>query len=293
LQLATAPVSWGIRYPTDQQQISWRNCLDEMAAAGFIWTELGPPGFIPGSSEEIGIELQIRELRLCAASVQGSLADPKTNQDLILATTHACDALASLGGSTLVIIDGRYSDRLSTDPLSQPLVNEENWLRIMQTAHDMAQIAVHDYGLQAAFHPHTDTHIETPENTYRFLEEMDNTLLGICLDTGHLAYCGIDPIEFTKRYIHQISHVHLKNIDLKFRERVLSNRIPYVEAVAQGIFTNPQAGSLDLQEIVRLLEVSEYDGFIVMEQDMYPAPSNKPLPIAIETKKFMSELGLI
>ena len=42
LQLGTAPDSWGVWFPRDPHQVDWKQYLDDVANAGYIWTELGP-----------------------------------------------------------------------------------------------------------------------------------------------------------------------------------------------------------------------------------------------------------
>jgi len=47
LTLGTAPDSWGVWFPEDAHQVTWRQYLDELPQAGYVWTELGPQGFLP------------------------------------------------------------------------------------------------------------------------------------------------------------------------------------------------------------------------------------------------------
>jgi inosose dehydratase len=47
LNLGTAPDSWGVWFPEDAHQVSWQQYLDEVPRAGYVWTELGPQGFLP------------------------------------------------------------------------------------------------------------------------------------------------------------------------------------------------------------------------------------------------------
>jgi len=42
LRLGTAPDSWGVWFAQDPQQVGWKQYLDDVANAGYIWTELGP-----------------------------------------------------------------------------------------------------------------------------------------------------------------------------------------------------------------------------------------------------------
>ena len=45
LSLGTAPDSWGVWFPQDDHQVGWKQYLDEVALAGYLYTELGPQGF--------------------------------------------------------------------------------------------------------------------------------------------------------------------------------------------------------------------------------------------------------
>ena len=47
LRLGSAPDSWGVWFPSDPKQIPWQRFLDEIAEAGYEWTELGPYGYLP------------------------------------------------------------------------------------------------------------------------------------------------------------------------------------------------------------------------------------------------------
>ena len=42
IKVGTCPDSWGVWFPQDAKQTPWQRCLDEMAASGYHWIELGP-----------------------------------------------------------------------------------------------------------------------------------------------------------------------------------------------------------------------------------------------------------
>ena len=44
LRLGTAPDSWGVWFAEDAHQVGWKQYLDDVANAGYVWTELGPQG---------------------------------------------------------------------------------------------------------------------------------------------------------------------------------------------------------------------------------------------------------
>lgn len=41
-----------------------------------------------------------------------------------------------------------------------------------------------------------------------------------------------------------------------------------------------------------VLREIDYEGFAIVEQDMYPAPFDKPLPIAKRTRAYLREIGI-
>src|SRR5205823_4775151 len=47
LRVGIAPDSWGVWFPSDPLQTPWQRYLDEVAQAGYEYTELGPYGYLP------------------------------------------------------------------------------------------------------------------------------------------------------------------------------------------------------------------------------------------------------
>jgi inosose dehydratase len=58
------------------------------------------------------------------------------------------------------------------------------------------------------------------------------------------------------------------------------------------MFCEPSRGAVDFMAFRDLLIELDYDGFAIVEQDMYPAPFDKPLPIARRTRAYLQEIGL-
>ena len=52
LRLGTAPDSWGVWFADDPHQVTWDVYLDEIARVGYVYTELGPQGFVPHKGRE-------------------------------------------------------------------------------------------------------------------------------------------------------------------------------------------------------------------------------------------------
>src|SRR4029450_2211916 len=73
LQLGIAPDSWGVWFPEDPQQVTWRQYLDEIARAGDVGTEVGARGFLPQDPAQLRDELDSRGLRVCGGTVFAGL----------------------------------------------------------------------------------------------------------------------------------------------------------------------------------------------------------------------------
>ena len=49
--VGSAPDSWGVWFPDDPDQTPYTRFLDEVAASGYEWIELGPFGYLPTDPE--------------------------------------------------------------------------------------------------------------------------------------------------------------------------------------------------------------------------------------------------
>jgi len=56
-------------FPDDPQQTPYGRFLDEVAASGYEWIELGPFGYLPTDPKQLGDELAARNLKLSAGTV--------------------------------------------------------------------------------------------------------------------------------------------------------------------------------------------------------------------------------
>ena len=59
-----------------------------------------------------------------------------------------------------------------------------------------------------------------------------------------------------------------------------------------GILCEPSRGAVDFEAFRDVLDRVNYQGWAIVEQDMYPAPFDKPLPIAKQTRRYLREIGI-
>jgi len=292
LKIGSAPDSWGVWFPEDPRQISWSRCLDEIAEAGYEWTELGPYGYLPTDLTTLKHELGRRNLKACAAFAMAPMEESQRWVDLENQVLGAGELLAGLNATYLVLIDDLYSDPSTGELIAPRELNDEAWKHLIETAHKVARLADEKFGLQVVFHPHAETHVEFEPQIERFLDDTDPGEIKICLDIGHHAYRGGDPIAFMRKHHDRIPYLHLKSVDPRKQQEVQEQKIPFGEAVAGNVFCEPSEGSVDFGAFRDLLLELNYDGFAVVEQDMYPCDFDRPLPIAKRTRKYLSDIGL-
>lgn len=263
MQIATAPGTWGIEPPPQPTDPPWERIADEIAAAGFDGTELGPLDYYPTDPPALRAALSGRGLALPAGFVMEPLSRDRSAAVAIAQRTS--ELVAAAGGTVLVLIDGLDAQRVATAGRADVAVrlDHHDWERLVGTTNIVIDVAA-AVGLQVAFHPHAGTFVEFQDEIDRLLTD---TNVGLCVDTGHAVYADIDPVELTRRYASRIEHVHLKDVDGPKLRDCLRREVGFVEAVGEGVFTPLGEGSVDLRGVAVALDEAGYDGWATFEQD--------------------------
>ncbi len=293
LRLGTAPDSWGVWFPSDPQQVTWDVYLDEISRVGYVYTELGPQGFMPQDPEQLRDELAKRNLTVCGGTVfaglhKGKEALAKAIDDF----GREAKLLAALGAEYLVHLPEQYTDMHTGEATEAEEIDPEQWKNLVSGTDELARVLLNEYGVKLVFHPHADTHVDTQVRIERFLSDTDPHLVNLCLDTGHIAYCEGDNIEIVKRFPERITYVHLKSVDPVVRARVLAENIALSEAVTLGVMCEPPYGEPDMPPLLDALGGLDREIFAVIEQDLYPVEPDIPLPIGARTAGYYVGCGL-
>jgi inosose dehydratase len=288
--LGSAPDSWGVWFADDPKQTPWHRFLDEVAAAGYRWIELGPYGYLPTDLDVLKTELERRQLRVTGTFAMFHFEREGAWDESRETVKRTCELLDALHAQYLILIDDVYTNLFTGEALASADLDDEAWGRLIETTHQIAD-AARQHGLHPVLHPHAETHIEYEHQIERFLDDGDDGI-GLCLDVGHHAYRGGNPIAFIRRHHERIPYLHLKSVDREVQQRVESDGIPFAKAVANDMFVEPSKGAVDFKALRDILAEVGYEGFGIVEQDMYPAPFDKPFPIAQRTHKYLLEIGL-
>ncbi|MGC2172900.1 MAG: TIM barrel protein, partial [Candidatus Sulfotelmatobacter sp.] len=208
LKIGTAPDSWGVWFPDDPKQIPWERFLDEVVEAGYEWIELGPYGYLPTDIKKLQKELEKRHLKVSGTFAMCNLEERSAWPELERQVLGAGELLSTLGAKFIVLIDDTYSDLFSGKPTGPSELDDAAWGRLIATTQRVADIVRTKFGLTLVYHPHAETHVEYEEQIEKFLDQTDPARVSLCLDTGHHAYRGGDPVSFMRRHHDRIGYLH-------------------------------------------------------------------------------------
>ncbi|HLJ11493.1 MAG TPA: sugar phosphate isomerase/epimerase [Planctomycetaceae bacterium] len=292
VKIGTAPDNWGVWFPSDPKQTPWNRFLDEVVEAGYDCIELGPYGYLPTDKAKLHDELGKRKLQVAGTFAMGHLEDDASWPALEKQVLGAGESLSSLGARFLVLIDDTYTDLFTGKAYRPARLNDSEWKKLIDRTHQIADIAHDRFGLTVVFHPHAETHVEYEDQIERLLADTNPERVFLCLDTGHHAYRGGDPVAFMRRHHKRIPYLHLKSVDRDIQKRVERDHVPFAIAVGQDMFCEPSKGAVDFPAFRNVLREIDYDGWAIVEQDMYPAPFDKPMPIAKRTREYLRKIGI-
>ena len=298
IPVANAPCSWGVLEFDDHiAPLGYREVLDQLASCEYAASELGDWGFMPTDPEALRREIQARSLRLVGAFVPIALSDPaahRAGSETAIRTARLLkdagygDAFivladATEGNARRIAIAGRVTE---TDGLTPA-----QWDVVAPAAARVAAAVRDATGLRTVFHPHCGSFVETASEIDALMSRTDPQLLGLCLDTGHLTYAGADPHQIYERYHPRVWHVHFKDCDERVAAASRAAGAGYLAAVRARLFCELGSGSVDFAAVIAALRAIDYDGWIVVEQDVFPG-NGSPAESARASRQYLRSLGI-
>ncbi|MBY6351726.1 sugar phosphate isomerase/epimerase family protein [Rhodococcoides corynebacterioides] len=298
IRVGSAPDSWGVWFPEDPQQTPYERFLDEVSASGYEWIELGPFGYLPTDPQKLTAELEARNLKLSAGTVFEHLHQDDAWDAVWTQIEDVAKLTAAVGGKHVVVIPEMWRDPSTGAVLEDRTLTADQWRKKTEGMNALGRRMFEQYGVKAQYHPHADSHVDTEENVYRFLDGTSSEFVNLCLDTGHISYCGGDNIAIIERAPERIGYLHLKQVDEAVRDKVLAEDLPFGEAVRLGAMTEPPLGIPAMPPLLETVERLATEGrltadlFAIVEQDMYPCEVDAPLPIARRTRQYLGSCGV-
>lgn len=290
VRVGTAPVSWGVWFPSDSRQPPWDRFLDEVVLAGYKAIELGPPGYLPTDPLILRRELDARKLAVTGTFLIGNFHQHNAWTDLKSQVAAICSLLDELSAGYLVLISAFHTDLFSGQSIGPVVLERDDWQRMIETVHQIGGYSK-ARSITSVFHPHAETAVEYDDQVERFLADTDPGLVSLCLDVGHYAYRNGDPLALMRRHHERISYLHLKNVDRTILKRSQDEGLTFARAVEMGVFSDLDKGAVDFEALRKVLDIASFDGWGIVEQDMYPVEFDKPLPIAKRNREYLDRIG--
>jgi len=298
IQIANAPCSWGVlEFELEGKSLGFEQVLSEMVETGYAGTELGDWGFMPSIPHELNAVLSDKNLQLLGAFVPVAMAKEEAHEAGVELALKTAGLMFDAGYKDAFIVladeNGSVDERTKNAGRITPEMGlkEEQWVTFASGAEKIAKAVKDKYGMRTVFHHHCGGYVETPQEVAKLMELTNPDLLGLCLDMGHFAFGGGDPVEALEKYYNRIWHVHFKDFNPKIGQQALDEKFDYFKAVEAGVFCELGKGNVDFQTIVDILKRNEYDGWIVVEQDVLPG-MGLPKKCAANNRTFISSLGL-
>jgi inosose dehydratase len=266
IRVANAPLSYGafeMTVGTDFAVPDPVDVLEAIAAAGYEGTDLGPPGYL-GEGDELRERLEASRLEIVGGFVPMRFSEPGEDGAGLRHTLDLFDA-AGAAGARPVLCDAGGPERIANPGRggedASLRLGDARW-RTLADGVARAADAARERGYEPVFHHHTSTYVEGVPEIERLLEDTDVALL---LDSGHLLVAGGDPVAALRDWGERIGAVHVKDVRLDVLAEVKAERADTLTAWRRGLFCALGQGDVDLDAFCAAL--SEYDGWVVVEQD--------------------------
>ena len=289
VKLGIAPIAWtNDDMPDLGKENTFEQCVSEMALAGFTGSEVGNK--YPKDPEVLKKALELRGVEICNQWFSSFLIT-KPFEEVEKEFRAQLAFLKAMGAKVIGASEQSYSvqGQMDTPVFGHKYeMNDEEWDTFCTGMNKLGKIAKEEYGIALTFHDHMGTVVQSLAEVDRMMENTDPEYVSLLFDTGHFTYCGEDPLEVVKKYVHRIKHVHLKDIRPEVVEQVKKENMSFLAGVRAGAFTIPGDGCINYDPIFKVLEDAGYEGYMVVEAEQDPAKAN-PLEYAIRARKFIAE----
>ena len=303
MNICGAPCCWGVDDVKNPYLPPWQRVLKEAKEAGYRAIELGPYGYLPIDVKQVSEELEKNELAIVAGTIFDDLVSESNYENLLKQTEDICSLITKLPKLPvhenqhfptpyMTIMDWGHDERDYAAGHSDraPRLSEEDWKKMVKHIEGICTKAA-EYGVRPVIHPHAGGYIEFADEIDKIAEDIPYEVAGLCLDTGHLYYSGMDPAEWLKKYASRLDYVHFKDVNETVYREVLNEKIRFFEGCGKGSMCPIGKGTLDYPGIKNALKEIGYSGYITIEQERDPRNSDTSLRDVKESVTYLKSVG--
>ena len=155
----------------------------------------------------------------------------------------------------------------------------------------IADLAWRKHRVRTVIHPHAGGYIEFEHEIRQVIADVPQETAGLCLDTGHLYYSGMDPVTWFWANADRLDYIHFKDIDLDVYRQVMGERIRFFAACGKGVMCPIGKGVIDYPAIRQLLQDIDYHGYITIEQERDPRKAGGSLGDVMQSLDYLKSVG--
>jgi inosose dehydratase len=282
-------------------QLTWKNMseaqvLAEIALAGYD----GAPAN-PRQGEDAAATVELYEsvgLRPAPGYLGGDFWR-EDQENLLLARAEEFATFAQAVGCTeLYVAAGGFNNYVTARGLTRTQVaghvhpndsmSDEEYRQFAATLNQVGAITL-EKGVSSCFHNHVGSVIETRAEIDRLWAMVDRDTVFMGPDTGHLAWGGVDVVQFCREYASSIKTMHIKDIDPQVLAEGREKNWDYRTFSEHGIFTELGTGFVDFPAVLNILEGVGFEGWLIVETDVTQQPS--AFISAQISRDYLSKLG--
>jgi len=283
ITVANAPISYGafeLTVGVDPNVPDGEAILDEVRDAGYAGIDLGPVGYL-GDGPVLAERLARRQLGLAGAYLEF----PFTDHDALPALYPELDAMLDTFDAVRAVVPGPAphptiadsgSERRRNNPGRSHLdpswgLDDDGWDRMRVGLASVVE-RCRARGYEPTFHLETGTYVEAPWEVQRVLDISD---VGLCLDTGHFFVGGGDPVVAIHEWSDRINHVHVKDALQSVIDGIVADHVPAINIWTREAFPAFGDGDANVAGVLAALKDVDYEGWLVVEQDIFPQTSER------------------
>lgn len=288
VSVGITPTGWtNDDYPLLGDDISFGQCVSEMALAGFEGCSVGHK--YPKDPEILAEELGRRGLRVSEPWTSLFFTVNDMRERTIEGFERSMAFIKRMGGSHVVVAElGHAVHQQPVPPIvNKPVFDDAQWAAMVSGLNELGRLAA-EAGMVMCYHHHMGTGVMTRAEVDRLMNDVDPEVVHLLLDTGHLYWAGDDPLALARAYADRIRHVHLKDIRPDVMQACNARHLSFIESIIEGVFTVPGDGVIDFKPIFETLADADYAGWLMVEAEQDARKAN-PLDYARMARRYLRE----
>jgi inosose dehydratase len=263
--VAGSQITWGRDYQG--------NVLAEIAEAGF---EGAPAGNYGGATpESIIAEYNKYGLRAGPGYMGANYWDPAATQDIYERAKALADFEAALNCTECFVADNGFQTKtasgksrweLAAHPTPADSLTADQYKYAGAVLTKVGEIFL-ARGVKACFHNHVGSFIETRKEIDDLFAQTDRSKVFQGPDIGHLAWAGVDVMQYVRDYAKEIKCLHVKDIYPNVVKEGLAKGWTYSQFSDAGVFAEVGEGMVPVPEMIAVLNSVGYQGWFFAEID--------------------------